>query len=211
MTRRAASAVLVLAALLLLGVPPAAWAAPTTEVIQGRVLRLVSVADWEAARGLLPGQPVRWDVTVSARAPHPGAVRIGISATGDAPLRLDIALCARPWQGDHCPSGATPLRTQWRIPRDGGEVALTEIADTDTAHLRLTIALEPRDGAGSTQVRLLAHGAGETATVGPDGGLAATGSSPWPPTVLGGVVLLAAGVFAVRRRRREPPPPEGAS
>lgn len=211
MTRRAASAVLALAAFLVLGVSSAAWAAPTTEVIQGRVLRLVSVADWEAARGLLPGQSVGWDVTVSARAPEPGSVRIGVSATGDAPLRLDIALCSRPWQGDECLPGATPLRTQWRIPRDGREVALTEIADTDTAHLRLTIALEPHDGAGSTQVRVLAHGAGETAVVGPGGSLAATGSPPWLPAVLGGAVLLAAGGIAIRRRRRELPPRGGAS
>ena len=211
MTPRVGLSVFALAALLVLGVSSAAWAAPTTDVIQGRVLRLVSVADWEEARGLLPGQSVGWDVTVSARAPKPGSVRIGVSATGDAPLRLDIALCSRPWQGGECLPGAMPLRTQWRIPRDGREVALTEIADTDTAYLHLTIALEPHEGAGSTQVRLRAHGAGETATVGPGGGLAATGAPPWLPPALGGALLLAAGAIAVRRRRREPPPPGGAS
>ncbi|MDF2562241.1 MAG: hypothetical protein K0R99_3687 [Microbacterium sp.] len=184
--------------------PSAAWAAPTTQVIQGDVLRLVSVADWDAAAGLLPGAPVQWDVAVSADAPDPGIVRIGVSARGNARLILDVALCTRPWDGATCPGGATTLRAGWSIPRDGGEVPLTEIADTETAHLRLAIALDPADGSGSTDVRVQAQGAGETVVVGPGGGLATTGPAPgtlW--AVSAGAVLVAWGVvLSVVRRRR---------
>ncbi len=70
--RRAVAVVLL--AVLALAMPTAAWAAPTTQVIQGSILRLVSVADWAAAGRLLPGQPVEWDIAVSADAPDPGVV-----------------------------------------------------------------------------------------------------------------------------------------
>jgi LPXTG-motif cell wall-anchored protein len=190
-------------AVLAIATPTTAWAAPTTQVIQGEVLRLVSVADWAAAGDLLPGVPVQWDVEISADAPDPGVVRIGVSATGSARLHLDIAMCARPWSDAGCPGGATDLRTAWSIPRDGVEVPLVEIADTETAYLRLAIALDPADGSGSTDVRVQAHGAGETAVVGPDGGLATTGPSLGAVWAVGGGLLLAlGGVALVLRRRR---------
>lgn len=199
--RRALAAVLL--AVLAVAMPAAAWAVPTTQVIQGSVLRLVSVADWEAAGRLLPGQPVEWDITVSADAPDPGVVRIGISATGDAPLLLDISMCPLAWTDAGCPAGATELRTDWSIPRDGGEVPLAEIADTETAHLRLAIFLDPAGGTGSTDVRVRAQGAGETVVVGSDGTLATTGLPPGMPWVggVGAVLVMSATLVLLRRRR----------
>lgn len=205
MRRRAAvtGAIALLAALAL---PSPAWAAPSTQVVQGEVLRLVSVADWDAASSLRPGVPVRWDVVVSAAAPDPGTVTIAVSATGDAPLRLGVALCPTAWQESGCPGGETTLHSDWSIPRDGSEVALADITDTEVARLRLTIALAADQAAGSTEVRVHAHGAGESAVIGPGGdGLATTGPSSVAPWMLGGIVILAAGgalLFAARRRRR---------
>ncbi|PRB11268.1 hypothetical protein [Microbacterium sp. MYb62] len=196
-----------LAALLLAAVavamPSAVWAAPTTQVIQGAVLRLVSVADWAAAGSLLPGQPVEWDVAVSADAPDPGVVQIAVSATGDAQLLLDVSMCRQAWTAGGCPGGATELRTGWSIPRDGEEIPLTQIADTETAHLRLAIFLDPADGTGSTDVRVLAQGAGESVSVGSDGGLATTGSPLGVPWAVGaGTVLVVGGTALVLLRRR---------
>ncbi len=186
--------------------PTAAWAAPTTQVIQGEVLRLVSVADWEAASRLLPGEPVQWDVAISAYAPDPGTVRIAVSAAGDAPLTLDATLCMREWENDGCPGGATALRTAWSIPRDGAEIALAEIADTEVAHLRLAITLSTHDEGGTTDIRVHAHGAGESAVVGPGGGLATTGLSPIVPLAFGaGALLVATGVVLLLDRRRRAP------
>ncbi|GAT73871.1 hypothetical protein [Microbacterium hydrocarbonoxydans] len=200
--RRVAAACLVAAAAVLGSAGPAT-AAPTTEVVQGEVLRLVSVADWDAASSLLPGQPVRWDIAVSADAPDPGVIGIGISASGGAPLVLDAWLCMQAWEGGDCPSGATVLRSGWEVPRDGAEVPLAQISDTEVAHLRLSVALAAEED-GRTEVRVHATGAGESAVVGPGGGLAATGMpSPALPWVLGGGSLIAGILLLLLRSRRE--------
>lgn len=190
-----------LVALALLPAQPA-WAAPTTQVVQGRVLRLVSVADWDAAGSLLPGEPVQWDVAVSADAPDPGVVTIGVSATGSADLVVDARLCMQEWTASGCPGGATVLRSGWRIPRDGSEFELTRMADTETAHVRFSMALAAGGGDGRTDVRVHASGAGESAVVGPEGGLATTGMSPVVFWVAGGgaVLLVLGGALVVVRR-----------
>lgn len=179
-----------------------ATAAPTTDVVQGQVLRLVSVADWTAAASLRPGQPVRWDVIVSADAPEPGTVRVGISARGDAELLVDVEVCMQQWESTGCPGGARTLRSDWPLPRDGVEASLIEMGESEVAHLRLSIALQAAD-VGSTDVRVHAQGAGESAVIGPDGGLATTGLSTDVRGVLavGGGLLVAGTVFAVVRRR----------
>lgn len=201
---RRAAATSLLAALVVLGGGAPAEAAPTTEVVQGHVLRLVSVADWQAASSLLPGQSVQWDIAVSADAPDPGTVRIGVSATGGAPLVVDAVLCMAAWRGDTCPDGATVLRSGWEVPRDGAEVPLAEIADTEVAHLRLSVSLGGAGEGGRTDVRVHASGAGESAVVGPGGGLATTGMpAPAAPWILGGAAVLAGILLILGRRRRE--------
>ncbi len=203
MKRRAACATAlsaIVAGVLVVAGP--ASAAPSTQVVQGEVLRLVSIADWDAASSLLPGQPVHWDVTVSAEAPDPGTVAVGISATGGAALRVDALRCAQEWHEGGCSGGATTLESGWSIPLDGVEVPLVEMADTEVAHLRLVIALDGEDG-GSTHVRVHARGAGESATIGPDGGLATTGGAPFAPWAIGGALALVAtgaALSSVRHR-----------
>ncbi|MDQ0649249.1 hypothetical protein QFZ53_003445 [Microbacterium natoriense] len=182
-----------------------AWAASTTQVVQGQILRLVSVADWDAAGSLLPGEPVQWDVAVSADAPDPGTVTIGVSATGDAELVVDATLCMQPWAASGCPGGETVLRSDWSLPRDGAEVVLTRMADTETAHVRLSIALAAGDEGGRTDVLVHATGAGESVVIGEDGGLATTGMPPVVFWVLGGgSVLLLFGCLLLLARRRRP-------
>lgn len=204
MRRRVAVTVVMLLGVLF-GAEPA-WAAPSTQVVRGEVLTLVSVADWDAAASLLPGgEAVQWDVVVSADAPDPGTVTIGLSASGDAPLIVDAALCMRPWTSTGCPGGASQLRSDWRVPLDGAEVRLAHMADTETAHLRLSIALAADDEGGRTDVRVQAAGVGEVAGVGPGGGvLAATGMSQSVFWILGGgAALVAVGVvLALVRSRR---------
>ncbi|KQR47742.1 hypothetical protein ASF87_01905 [Microbacterium sp. Leaf161] len=204
MNRRAACATSASAVVLgvLLAAGPA-WAAPSTQVVQGDVLRLVSVADWDAASSLLPGQPVQWDVTVSAEAPDPGVVAVGVSASGDASLIVDAYRCELEWDETGCVGDVEELTTGWPIPRDGAEVALLEMADTEVAHLRLVISLAG-DEAGSTQVRVHARGAGESAVIGPDGGLATTGLSPLAPWTIGAAIAVGAVgtlLFVAGRRR----------
>lgn len=196
-----------------LGVGGPVAAAPTTDVVQGQVLRLVSVADWTAAASLRPGQPVRWDVIVSADAPEPGTVHVGISARGDAELLVDVEVCMQPWEAAGCPGGANPLRSAWSLPRDGVEVSLIEMSETEVAHLRLSIALHEAE-AGSTDVRVHARGAGESAVIGPDGGLATTGLSTdmrWVLAVGAGLLVTGTGFALARRRIRSTGAPEDDS
>ncbi|MFK0403583.1 LPXTG cell wall anchor domain-containing protein [Microbacterium sp. NPDC090225] len=181
-----------------------AWAAPTTEVIQGRVLRLVSVADWSQASRLLPGEPVQWDVAVSATPPDPGTVTIAVSADGDAPLLVDAALCMQEWQESGCPGGAEELESEWSIPRDGSEIALAAFPSTDVAHLRLWITLDADDDNGITDVRVHAQGVGEAVVTGPGGDpLPATGGTVAPWLIGAGVGLAVAGIGLVVLRRRD--------
>lgn len=177
-----------------------AWAASTTEIVQGRVLRLVSVADWASASTMLPGQPMQWDVAVSAEAAEPGTVTLSLSAQGDAALLVDASLCMQQWEQSGCPGGASVLRSAWSIPLDGAEVALADFAATDVGHLRLWITLSADDGEGVTEVRVHARGVGESVVVGPDGPLAATGGAVAPWVIGAGAVLAVAGIALAGKR-----------
>ncbi|WP_144874169.1 hypothetical protein [Microbacterium sp. 1.5R] len=178
-----------------------AWAAPSTEVVQSTVLRIVSVADWTEASSLLPGESVQWDVAVSADpASEPGTVTLAVSARGAAPLIVDAALCMQAWADDECPGGATVLATSWSIPRDGGEVVLTDFSSTRAAHLRLHMALpEDHDGPGLTDVRVTARGVGDAVVAGTGGALPATGGAPPTATLVGSAALLALGASLLAR------------
>lgn len=188
-----------------------AWAAPSTDIEQGEYLRIVSVADWQAAANLAPGEVLQWDLTISSDAPDPGTVSIGVSASGDAALVADASVCMQKWSGGVCPGGASELRTAWELPRDDTVRNVIDIADTDIAHLRLRISLAPRTVAedGLTTVRV--HATGEQETIVADPGKAAhlpsTGVSTAMPALLAaGLLLLIVGAvltFATNRRRRK--------
>ena len=195
--------------LCMIGVAAPAAAAPTTEVAQGRHLRLVSVADWDAATGMAVGASVRWDLTVSVAAPSPGAVRIALSADGSLPIELDARSCAQPWSEESCAGGIEPLRTAWSPPLQGDQVPLTSIADTAVLHLRLDVRrLAGGADSAETSLRVYASGVGEEVDIGPDGmGLASTGMSPYVLVAFGGVValLMVTGILLVERARRRNP------
>ncbi|MCM3779966.1 hypothetical protein [Microbacterium hydrocarbonoxydans] len=181
-----------------------AWAAPSTEVVQGAVLRIVSVADWDEAADLLPGESVVWDVAVSADADvEPGTVTLAVSATGAAPLLVDAELCLQPWADGACPGGATVLTTSWTIPRDGSEAVLADFPSTQTAHLRLRLARGGDDDRpGFTDVRVSARGVGDAVAAGPGGGLPTTGGTAPVGVLVGGIALVGAGAVLLAERTR---------
>ena len=190
-------------AVLLIAAMPAAGAAPTTETVQGRYVRIVSSADWGQAAAMDPGASVRWDLVVSAAAPEPGTVRLGLSATGDAATTVDVRLCPAAWQGETCAAGARVLRSAWSVPRDGRTVVLDEIPADAIAHVRLDVRLAAREESAVTQLRLHAEGFGDEIQTGPTGSLPATGGSvPIVAIVGGGAILLAAAVLLLVARRR---------
>jgi len=192
------------AAALLIVAMPSAGAAPSTETVQGRYVRIVSSADWSAAAAMDPGASVRWDVVVSAAAPSPGTMHLGVSATGDAPITVDVRLCPAAWQGELCAEGPRVLRSTWSVPRDGRTVVLDEIPADAVAHVRLDVRLDARGDSAATQLRVHADGFGDRLQTGPAEQLPATGGSIPLVAIVGGAVLIAAAVLLlVARRRRD--------
>lgn len=176
-----------------------AWAAETTEVIEGEYVRLVSVTDWEQATEMAPGETMQWDIEVSADAPAPGTLTIAVSATGETPLVVDATLCLDAWRGDECPDGLETLRTGWDVPRDGGQVTLREVDATDVAHLRLDVALGSADAGNATEMRVHVIGAGEQVDAGPE--LPPTGRSSTDTWILAAGAMLLAGTAALLAAR----------
>ncbi|MFT4213606.1 MAG: LPXTG cell wall anchor domain-containing protein [Microbacterium sp.] len=188
----------------IVGAAPAA-AAPVTETVQGRYLRLVSVADWEAAAQMGVGSTVRWDLTVSVAAPTPGRVEITMSADGTMPLELDVLSCGQAWVGETCPGGAEVLREAWLLPLGDGRQSLASMTDTAVMHLRIEATRVAGDADTYTDLRVYAAGVGDEVAVGPSGAeLPATGMSPVLPVVLGClvVVLIGGGLLLLRRERQ---------
>lgn len=192
-----------LSALLLVVAAPAADADPATQVVQGRYVRIVSTADWSAAAAMGPGAGVRWDLEISAAAPSPGAVRVGVSATGDAAVSADVRLCSVAWQGDACAGATRVLRRAWDVPRDGRTVALDAMSSDEVAHVRLDVRLAAGGGTGATQIRVHADGLGDRIQAGPGAQLPPTGGTvPLPAIVGGGALLSAAALLQLIGRRR---------
>ncbi|WP_292722308.1 hypothetical protein [Microbacterium sp. 13-71-7] len=185
-----------------------AHASVVTETVQGRYVRIVSSADWSAAAAMTEGMSVRWDLTVSADAPDAGFVRVSVSASGSAPLAIDVRTCAEPWRGGGCPSGERTLRADWAVPRGGRPVEIEAMPADAVAHLRLDVRVgDEAERGASTQISVHADGFGDAVQVGPgpEHALPATGGGvPVPFIVVGGVLVSAAVVIllvAARRRR----------
>lgn len=197
------STVTALATVLVMSAQPA-LAASSTETIQGRYLRIVSTADWNAAQSLGVADTVRWDLEVSADAPDPGTVEIEVSAMGDAPLVLSASACSAEWTDAACPGEVESLLSEWDVVRDGSRTPLAVMTSTEVSHLRLTISLgaEADEGAGATEVRVHAEGAGDSVSVSPDAPLAPTGQVPVAPWITGSAaMLMVVGLLLIGRRR----------
>jgi hypothetical protein len=204
--RRLALATAALAAVLAVGAAPAS-AVPRSEVIEGEHVRLVSTIDRAAAAAMPPGSAVRWDVEVSADAPHPGRLDIAVAATGGLRLQVDALACAVPWRGERCPVGAERLLSRW-APLD--EPGATRPIHAGDAARPVFLRLEVRALAGAqpgeaTELRIVVDGFGEevsAGTGGTPGALAATGgAASWSAALAAAVVLAAAGTAALARRR----------
>ncbi len=210
MTSRIGTVVLavLLGAIVTVAVPASAGAAPTTETVQGRYLRIDSTADWRIAAAMGPGDEVRWDLAVSADAPSPGSVRLGVSATGAIGLDVDVRLCGQAWQGETCPTGARTLRTGWPVPLDGRTAELDAMPADAVAHLRIDVRVPATDEdlRGSTEIRVHADGFGDSIETGPGASavLSATGGSmPVALVVVGGVLVGGAVVLLLAVRWRK--------
>ncbi len=193
---RSAAAIALVLVGVLAGAAPAA-AAPTSDVVEGRHVRIVSTTDPTSMRQMLPGDVALWDVSVSADAPEPGSIEIALSGSGDLPLVIDVRSCAEAWHGSGCASGEEPVARALPAPLDGALIALLETDAHDATHLRLEVAV-PREAAAApgstTLLRVHVDGYGDAleATT-PGGGIGALPSTSSP---LGGAALLALAAVA---------------
>lgn len=187
--------------------PTPAQAAGDEQIIQGEVIRLVSI-DQPQMSTLFPGSSAVWQVGVSADAPSPGTITVQLSSTGDAALALRYAVAACPvrWVDDGCLAPTTLLDEQL-VPLDGVERDILSMTSSEQRWLRILVT-RPEAGdpgaSGAVDIVVRAVGLGDDVSTSPGDGLPATGAgAPW---VLGGlaVVLLAAGVGVVVRARRSP-------
>ncbi|GAA4781637.1 hypothetical protein [Microbacterium gilvum] len=197
----------IVAAVLLLGAAAVpASAAESTEVYQGSVIRVVSVADWERAGRLAPGEAVDWTLDISASPPDPGTLEVGVRGGGELPVSLDAETCSRPWQGASCTGERTTLLEGWR-PAGDGTTWIEEVDADRSVHLRLVVSRDDDAVEGQeAEVAVHVRGASEEIIVGEQPPpLAPTGGGPHPllPAIVAGVLGAAIAATGWLRRGRE--------
>ncbi|GAA1923109.1 hypothetical protein GCM10009775_14390 [Microbacterium aoyamense] len=177
------------------------------ELIEGEVIRLMSIWD-ESMSDLVPGAEGVWQVGVSADAAEPGVVRVMIASSGEAGLglRYDVQSCIVRWAEDSCASARTQLLADQTVPLDGQERQLLEMADDETAWLRIAVRMPPTtsdDIDGQVDVRVRAVGMGDDVAVGGADGhaLAPTGARAVWLLVPAAFAVLTAGIVLLARRR----------
>lgn len=183
-------------------------------VIQGSVLRLVSIGDPSLMGQLRPGVPVYWQVGASAHAADPGTITLTLSATGDAAnlgaLDVVASACHERWSGTLCASGEEMLLHEQPLGRMTGELrSLTSMPSGEERWLLFTITAttNPAPGTASTLV-VHANGVGEEiVSNGTTGGLANTGALGAGALPLAGATIatglcIALLVEARQRKRR---------
>lgn len=174
-------------------------------VVQGEVIRLVSI-DQPQMSDLLPGSSASWQVGVSADAETPGTITVSLSSTGDAALDLRYAVraCAVRWVDGACPSAAT-LLTEQPVPLDGVARDILSMASDEQRWVQVLVTrplASDAAAAGAVDITLRALGVGDDVSTGTGDGLAPTGSAaPWTLGAIGALLLAVGAGVAVRTRR----------
>ncbi|MGA7149057.1 MAG: hypothetical protein WBX17_11280 [Microbacterium sp.] len=203
--RGAVTAVAVLlAAGSVVAAPQPAHAAGGETVVQGQVIRLISI-EQPAMRDLLPGGSAAWEVGVSADAPTPGTITVLLSSTGDAELDLqyDVLSCSERWVSGSCPAPTT-LVGEEPVPLDGVERRIQSMTSSQQSWLRVVVAMPASadpGAAGEVVFTVRAVGMGDDVSTGPGGTLPVTGGeSPWLLAITA-LVLVGSGVVVYARSR----------
>ncbi|WP_157535787.1 S26 family signal peptidase [Microbacterium sp. Root166] len=187
--------------------PHQAHAASGERIIQGEVIRLISI-EQPQMRDLLPGGSAAWEVGVSADAPTPGTITVLLSSLGDPELALqyEVLTCPQRWVSGSCPTPTTLVREE-PVPLDGVERSIQSMTSTEQSWLRVVVAMPATadpDAAGAVDLTVRAVGMGDDVSTGPGGALPATGAqAPWLLAATA-LVLAAAGAGVYARSRVRP-------
>jgi signal peptidase len=205
---------------------PAEPAAATTaeRVVRSQHLTLRAVGDESRMGHMLPGDPVSWDVQISADTPEPSTVWIGYSQETEAAEHFlaEVRSCAVPWSPTECAVGEETLRPAQHVATIDRSVE-TSMSSHESRWIRVTLTLAetPVEPIDDVEVRVHAWVGGDAAVIGespggpdiadgPDGSggggaLAVTGRDVVPAALLAagavGAGVLTARIAAVRRQR----------
>lgn len=210
--RHAALALMIAPVALALGGPVPSHTAASEQVTTGGPLTLTFIGDPQAMAHLTPGEPVQWQIGVTAAPAGPGQVRIGLIGSGSTGLGLHATIrsCNRRWAEGSCPGGAHMIRAQGPVDVDGTERPLAIMPAAEERWLLFDLWLEARAAPAareSVQLQVHASGSGDDATSssGPARSPAYTGADPLLPLLAtaGSIVigLTLAGAAVLQRRR----------
>lgn len=224
--RSAAVIVALCAAAVPFAVPQPAQAADIESQVNGQYLTLLSIVDPNAMENMTPGRPVGWQVGISAHAPSPGLVHIGISAEGAlaraGTLELSIRGCSQRWVAGLCSSGDSlwlPMQDVTLATAPTGSTGIRELetVSTDANTWLMIDVVTPVAGDPGTTATLTVHALGEGDEIEVGGTtssrLASTGTSDGAAASIGlaaglalGAVLLGLLLAAAARIARRPIP-----
>jgi signal peptidase len=196
---------LLLAVAVVVGTPAPARAATTETIIQGSVIRLVSIES-AAMQQLTPGGSAVWQVGVSADAESPGTLTVTIAGTAapQTELRYNVQGCPQQWTSATC-AGSQVLVADSPAPTDGAPILLQTMPDDAQLWLRVEVSL-PTDAdpaASPLQLTVRVTGVGDDVSAGTGGGgLAATGGAAGWTLAAVAVVVSAIGAGMLLRTRR---------
>lgn len=165
-------------------------------VVSGH-LKIFTIGDNKAMFQLAPGEPVQWQVGVTASTPEPGEIRIDLVGSGNKNLGLKAAIrsCDQRWVKGHCGGHAVQIQETEPVDVGGTRRELTAMTTEEERWLLFDFSIPDGDSAEQTNrpVRLQVHASGAGADVsaspGPVGAL--------PPTGANLLVALANGIGAI--------------
>ena len=163
-------------------IPAPAQAASDERVVQGRVIRLVSIEESRMS-DMAPGTSAVWLVGISADAPNPGTLTVSLSSDGDPGLglRYDVQSCVTRWESGAC---AESLVREQTVPVDGAERDILSMPSDEARWLRIAVARpagSDPDASGAVEMEVRAVGVADDVSTSPDRpllpGLSATGAA----------------------------------
>ncbi|MDR6905954.1 signal peptidase [Agromyces sp. 3263] len=201
-------ALLAVAAATVAQAPMSASAAVEESVVQGQVLRLTAIGDPELMQRMTPGDTVAWEVGISADAPEPGTIDVGMIGSGDAGLGLvvEASWCAVRWTGGAC-DDPVPLLAPEPLPVDGVAQELLTMTTAEQRWIRflVTMPVSGSDAAGLADLEVHAVGSGDEVRIGTapgsGAGLGATGLDATVP-IAAAAASACVGALLLRRARR---------
>ncbi|WBB92337.1 signal peptidase I [Verrucosispora sp. WMMC514] len=190
--------------------PSQARAETTEDVIRSRYLTLVSISDHDRMTKMTPGDPVPWQVGVSAHAQQPGRVDISLSAFGSLAtepegLQVMVAICPERWVKGACPTGEEEqVLVDGPATRVAAEpLTVTSMRADQQRWLLVTASLLAGPAAsGSADLVVTATGFGDRASAGGKvNPLPRTGTALRTPLFAGASALLAGLLLVLTVRR----------